>query len=380
MDADGIMALSSKQYEMYGSHRGNFERVELSNQTTRDSILDGIQIGLGIISAIGTCIPGIGWGVALAANSLDALISVGRGDMIGAGMAMFGVFGDMFGWLADAGKAANALSDTAQSAQRISKAVESTEALFGAASIGAMGVVSLTSGAELISKISQEGWTEENKALLQQWILSNVRSVATMGGIQALTRLGQNLVGRRAAASGNLSDDFANGRHTSDESPEGTARRTMGSQSNTERNDAEGIVKSPGDPVDPITGSFFAKQTDFILPDIAGDFRLMRRHQSVSNYEKQLLGTRWVSSLGMRLIVEADEAAMLKDDLSVEHFLRTERGWVNAKGESLAYVMVESQAGYSIQESTTGKTYCYDLTGRLTAVVDSHGNRTGIRD
>ena len=172
MDADGIMALSSKQYEMYGSHRGNFERVELSNQTTRDSILDGIQIGLGIISAIGTCIPGIGWGVALAANSLDALISVGRGDMIGAGMAMFGVFGDMFGWLADAGKAANALSDTAQSAQRISKAVESTEALFGAASIGAMGVVSLTSGAELISKISQEGWTEENKALLQQWILS----------------------------------------------------------------------------------------------------------------------------------------------------------------------------------------------------------------
>ena len=116
MDADGIMALSSKQYEMYGSHRGNFERVELSNQTTRDSILDGIQIGLGIISAIGTCIPGIGWGVALAANSLDALISVGRGDMIGAGMAMFGVFGDMFGCLADAGKAVNALSDTAQNA------------------------------------------------------------------------------------------------------------------------------------------------------------------------------------------------------------------------------------------------------------------------
>lgn len=68
---------------------------------------------LGIISAIGTCIPGIGWGVAVVANVLDASISVGRGDMIGAGMAMFGVFGDMFGCLADAGKAVNALSDTA---------------------------------------------------------------------------------------------------------------------------------------------------------------------------------------------------------------------------------------------------------------------------
>lgn len=152
MDADGIMALSSKQYEMYGSHRGNFERVELSNQTTRDSILDGIQIGLGIISAIGTCIPGIGWGVAVVANVLDASISVGRGDMIGAGMAMFGVFGDMFGCLADAGKAVNALSDTAQNAQRVSDAVKSTEALFGIASIGAMGVATATSGAELFPK------------------------------------------------------------------------------------------------------------------------------------------------------------------------------------------------------------------------------------
>ena len=367
MDADGIMALSSKQYEMYGSHRGNFERVELSNQTTRDSILDGIQIGLGIISAIGTCIPGIGWGVALAANSLDALISVGRGDMIGAGMAMFGVFGDMFGCLADAGKAVNALSDTAQNAQRVSDAVKSTEALFGIASIGAMGVVTATSGAELFSKIGQEGWTEENKALLQQWILSNVRSAVTMGLISGVSRVGGRFAKTASETVGSIGTKVST-----------AARDLAKAGTNTMQDVLNGIRKLLGDPVDPVTGSFIAEQTDFILPDIAGDFRLMRRHQSVSSYEKQLLGTRWVSSLGMRLIVEADEAAMLKDDLSVEHFLRTERGWVNAKGESLAYVMVESQAGYSIQESTTGKTYCYDLTGRLTAVVDSHGNRTEI--
>ena len=367
MDADGIMALSSKQYEMYGSHRGNFERVELSNQTTRDSILDGIQIGLGIISAIGTCIPGIGWGVAVVANVLDASISVGRGDMIGAGMAMFGVFGDMFGCLADAGKAVNALSDTAQNAQRVSDAVKSTEALFGIASIGAMGVVTATSGAELFSKIGQEGWTEENKALLQQWILSNVRSAVTMGLISGVSRVGGRFAKTASETVGSIGTKVST-----------AARDLVKTGTNTMQDVLNGIRKLLGDPVDPVTGSFIAEQTDFILPDIAGDFRLMRRHQSVSSYEKQLLGTRWVSSLGMRLIVEADEAAMLKDDLSVEHFLRTERGWVNAKGESLAYVMVESQAGYSIQESTTGKTYCYDLTGRLTAVVDSHGNRTEI--
>ena len=367
MDADGIMALSSKQYEMYGSHRGNFERVELSNQTTRDSILDGIQIGLGIISAIGTCIPGIGWGVAVVANVLDASISVGRGDMIGAGMAMFGVFGDMFGCLADAGKAVNALSDTAQNAQRVSDAVKSTEALFGIASIGAMGVVTATSGAELFSKIGQEGWTEENKALLQQWILSNVRSAVTVGLISGVSRVGGRFAKTASETVGSIGTKVST-----------AARDLAKAGTNTMQDVLNGIRKLLGDPVDPVTGSFIAEQTDFILPDIAGDFRLMRRHQSVSSYEKQLLGTRWVSSLGMRLIVEADEAAMLKDDLSVEHFLRTERGWVNAKSESLAYVMVESQAGYSIQESTTGKTYCYDLTGRLTAVVDSHGNRTEI--
>lgn len=60
-----------------------------------------------------------------------------------------------------------------------------------------------------------------------------------------------------------------------------------------------------GDPVDPITGSFTAEQTDFILPDIVGEFRLMRRHESLKRHERQLLGDRWLSSIGMRLEVRA---------------------------------------------------------------------------
>ena len=378
MDAGGIMELSSKQYKMYGSHRGNFERVELPNQTKRDTILDGIQIGLGILGAIGPCIPVIGWGVAVAANVADAAISLSRGDKMGACMAVFGVFGDLFSCAAKAGKAANALSDTAQNAQRMADAIQSTEAVFGTAATAAMGIVTVTSGSEILSKIQQEGWTEENTTLLLQWALSNARSYGMMGGIRLLTRGAQNLVSRRTGASGSLADDIATSRRNSEGGTEGAARKTAAGQSNTERNNADGTAKSQGDPVDPITGSFFAKQTDFILPDIVGDFRLMRRHQSVTSYEKQLLGTRWVSSLGMRLIVEENEAAMLKDDLSVEYFLRTEQGWVNAKNKSQAYVMEKTADGYSIAENTTGKTYRYNLDGYLTTIVDQHGNRMEI--
>ena len=362
MDPDGIMSLHSASYSMYGSHRRNYERVELPSYTLRDKILDGIQIGLGAISAIGMCFPGVGWVVSLTANTIDATISLARGDMIGAGMAMLGVFGDVAQGLNKAGKLINA-------ATKISKVKDGVEAVFGWASRGAMLIVAVTSGREIIQKILDEGWTEENKQLLLQWGLTNIRSAVSMGAINAFTKLGQKTVIKYTG------DNSPNLKIAS--STDGV-NKTVENGSNTKQNHMDGTARSKGDPVDPITGNFFAEQTDFILPDIAGDFRLMRRHQSVGSYEKQLLGTRWVSSIGMRLIVEANEAAMLKDDLSVEHFLRTEQGWVNAKNESLAYVMTESPEGYSVRESRTGKNYAYNQNGCLTSIVDLHGNRIEI--
>ena len=133
-----------------------------------------------------------------------------------------------------------------------------------------------------------------------------------------------------------------------------------------------------GDPVDPITGSFTAEQTDFILPDIVGEFRLMRRHESLKRHERQLLGDRWLSSIGMRLDVQGDRAVMLKEDLYEEHFERTAEGWVNCWGGTQAYVLREDGAGYKITENAGGKTYCYNQGGCLTAVIDPHGNRMEI--
>ena len=73
-----IWRYSSKQYEMVWLYEFGeiLSVVGAFKSNDAGSILDGIQIGLGIISAIGTCIPGIGWGVAVVANVLDASISV----------------------------------------------------------------------------------------------------------------------------------------------------------------------------------------------------------------------------------------------------------------------------------------------------------------
>ena len=385
MGSDGNMALSSQQYDMYGSHRGNFERVELSNYTTRDSILDGVQMFLGVVSAIGTCIPGVGWGVAFAANAIDAGISLSRGDLMGAGMAMLGVFGDALGGAAKAGKAANMLGDAMSGTQRVADAAKAVEAYFGLGSIAAMGIVGLTSGAELLQQIAEDGWTEENKAALLQWALTNARSMITMGLISGVSKYGGMFAKTASEAAGSLKNRLSTA--ASDVASNiSSGVRQMGKNVRNAVDNGVDLVKNAKnkiqdwicDPVDPITGAFFAQQTDFILPDITGDFRLMRRHQSVGNYEKQLLGTRWVSSIGMRLVVEDGEAAMLKEDLSVEHFQHTEQGWINAKNGSLAYVMTAAPEGFSILENETGKTYRYDLDGRLISIVDTHGNRTEI--
>ncbi|OUP07850.1 hypothetical protein B5F35_13930, partial [Anaeromassilibacillus sp. An200] len=418
MDQDGIMVLSSPHYSMYGSHRGNYERVELENYTTRDLILDGIQLALSAISLIGMCLPPIGWAVALAASAIDVGISINRGDMIGVGIGVLGVFGDVVGIVSKVGKMGKVLSTVT----RVSKVTSKIEAIYGMVCTSIMLGQNIKSLKEIWEKVSQEGWTSENMQAFQQWLKMSAYSVGTAGAFMAASRLGGNLGARMSQKTGTTRQRLtgAIGEILQDTSAKakGVGSKALSSLKNSGKSAIEtfskagestagavylglksgkngvqnlvgksfeglkawfkGIRDPQGDPVDPVTGSFVAEQTDFILPDIAGEFRLMRRHQSLSSYEKQLLGTRWVSSIGMCLIVEDGEAAMLKDDLSVEHFEKTEQGWINTKNGSLEYRMTETAEGYWIYESVTGKRYGYNGHGNLVSIVDIHGNRTEI--
>ena len=354
MDNTGKMGFSAPLYEMYGSDRQNYERVELENYSKRDMFLDGLQAVLGIVSVVAWLIPPpAGAAIAIAADVIDAGISVARGDMIGAGLAVCGVFGD----IAKGAKIMGKTGKIAKAFTTASKVTGAVETVFGVASMVAMGYNIVTTGFDIISEGFRDGWTPENLAKLQAWSLNLAKQAAQMLATTALKGMVSNVEQRRSAKKAALN-------------PGGEL-----SDAGTKRTDC---VDDPGDPVDPITGSFEAEQTDFILPDINGEFRLMRRHKSLQSFDKQLLGSRWVSSLGMRLILNGEFATMLKEDLYTEQFQRVDSSWINTRAGDRSYELFEIQNGYQIKENTSNKVYYYNEDGCLTAIVDTHGNQTKI--
>ena len=354
MDNTGRMGFSAPLYEMYGSDRQNYERVELENYSKRDMFLDGLQAVLGVVSVAAWLIPPpAGAAIAIAADAVDAGISVARGDMIGAGLAVCGVFGDVAKGAKIMGKAGK-IAKTFTTASKVTGAVET---VFGVTAMVAMGYNIATTGFDIISEGFRDGWTPENLAKLQAWSLNLAKQAAQMLATTALKGLVSDVERHRNAKKAALNSN--------------SKLSDVGSK----RTDC---VDDPGDPVDPITGSFEATQTDFILPDINGEFRLMRRHKSLQSFEKQLLGSRWVSSLGMRLVINGEFATMLKDDLYTEQFQRVDGIWINTRAGDRSYELFETQNGYQIKENTTNKVYYYNEDGCLTAIVDTHGNQTKI--
>lgn len=419
MDNTGKMGFSAPLYEMYGSDRQNYERVEIQNYTDRDKLLDIIQAGLGILSVVAFAIPmPIGAFVAVGADVLDATISVMRGDAIGAGLAVCGVIGDIAEGVeyldkaSSVGKAFNKANDVLNSVGAVERALR-IEKKFGKASRLALLYNFATSGADILLDGIQNGWRQENCDKLSAWAMNWAKQAAQTLATAALKQKVGEFAQRRSGGGSGPETDYNNrqnppeneySRQDSDSHKTGQNDRqnaSMDSGSNQEQdfrygpnnsnqddysksfensNSKQDLVNYPhgGDPVDPITGSFEATQTDFILPDINGEFRLMRRHKSLQSFEKQLLGSRWVSSLGMRLVVNGEFATMLKDDLYTEQFQRVDGIWVNTRAGDRSYELFEVHNGYQIKENTTNKVYYYNEDGCLTAIVDTHGNQTKI--
>ena len=384
MTSNGFMTFSAEAYDMYGKERKNYERVELENYTARDKFLDGLQAVLGVVSIAAWLIPApAGPIIAIAADIADAAISINRGDMIGAGLACCGVIGDVAKGLGmvdkatTAGKALNAANKALGGAEVAQKAGR-IENIFGVASMVAIPVSIAQNGYALYQDVQAEGWTTENKNKFDALMYTAVRQGAQMLLTTSLKNKVDAVTGSRTRApEGDGAPPAKSGGGSGDGSDGGGNRPKSDGEKGPEGQRKNNEDKE-GDPVDPITGSFTAEQTDFILPDIVGEFRLMRRHESLKRHERQLLGDRWLSSIGMRLEVQGDRAVMLKEDLYEEHFERTAEGWVNCWGGTQAYVLREDGAGYKITENAGGKTYCYNQGGCLTAVIDPHGNRMEI--
>ena len=396
MDNEGYMGLNAPQYQMYGSVRRNYEKVVLPKQTPRETLLDWIQVGLTVGSMI--LAPMFPWGTvaAVAMNAVDGFIAYNRGDMIGVGMAVLGGFGDLFTGVAKGAKAAkiaNLTGDAVKSLERTDKILTSIQSVFGLSTMGVMAIYGIVD----FCSILKDGWSETTQQELSAWLANTMRQLATMGAFMSFSKLGNRLgpkpldavedIAEVTRTTGKLSAPMEGILAVSKKINDATdaldsmtrpARNFVNGKINALTNSVKEIWRMIADPIDPITGGFYAEQTDFIIPDIVGVFKLMRRHESVQSHEKQLLGSRWLMNIGMRLKVEGEYASMLKEDLSSVDFRFTDHGWVNCWGESHAYELIEEKDGYLVRENTTGKCWRYNHNGFVVSITDIHGNQTSL--
>ncbi len=133
--------------------------------------------------------------------------------------------------------------------------------------------------------------------------------------------------------------------------------------------------KDCGDPIDVVTGSQRIRQTDFMVRDVTGNFRIRRYYESIYVNKDSMLGERWFSSLSSHVFIGGDRITVMMPDRHMEEFLRREDGsCVNLRGGDGSCTLTLREDGSELCEKKEGRRYCYDADGRLLYIADRNNN------
>lgn len=133
--------------------------------------------------------------------------------------------------------------------------------------------------------------------------------------------------------------------------------------------------KDCGDPIDVVTGSQRIRQTDFMVRDVTGNFRIRRYYESIYVNKDSMLGERWFSSLSSHVFIGGDRITVMMPDRHMEEFLRREDGsCVNLRGGDGSCTLTLREDGCELCEKKEGRRYCYDADGRLLYIADRNNN------
>lgn len=339
MAPDGTLAVFAPQVKMVGFERGNYEKVVLENHTGKDTVLDFTQAVLGIVGMVLTpiCPP-----AAIFAHGANAVISVARGDAIGAVMNVISCGTTA---VASAGK------NTVQASKALLIATKAN-VWFGRVEYAFACLNFVGDMHDLYESISEDGWTKEN--------ISQLLSVGA-------NFLFKTVMQYKAEKDAKMAADAQKKLEANGQKPP--------QSSQTEGGEIPPKVEHRGiDPVNLVTGSFTITNTDFVLPDVCGMYRLKRTYESIHTNDGQILGAKWLCSLGTRAIVQDQTATVLKEDLHLEHFVLENGIWVNQRGGDDSYRFAQNDLGYQLYETQTGKTFSYGLDGQLLSITDRCGN------
>lgn len=339
MAPDGTLAVFAPQVKMVGFERGNYEKVVLENHTGKDTFLDFTQAVLGIVGMVLTpiCPP-----AAIFAHGANAVISVARGDAIGAVMNVISC-----GTTA----VASATKNTVQASKALLIATKAN-VWFGRVEYAFACLNFVGDMHDLYESISEDGWTKEN--------------ISQLLGVGA-NFLFKTVMQYKAEKDAKMAADAQKKLEANGQKPP--------QSSQTEGGEIPPKVEHRGiDPVNLVTGSFTITNTDFVLPDVCGMYRLKRTYESIHTNDGQILGAKWLCSLGTRAIVQDQTATVLKEDLHLEHFVLENGIWVNQRGGDDSYRFAQNDLGYQLYETQTGKTFSYGLDGQLLSITDRCGN------
>ena len=349
MAPDGTLAVFAPQVKMVGFERGNYEKVVLQNHTWKDTVLDLVQAGLGIAGMVASVISPIFPPASLFAvgfHGANALISVGRGDAIGAVMNVISC-------------GTTAVASTAKNTVQASKALliaTKANVWFGRVEYAFACLNFVGDMHDLYESISEDGWTKEN--------------ISQLLGVGA-NFLFKTVMQYKAEKDAKMATDAQKGLEADGQKPPQSAQAEGG----------DGLAKNDfciDDPINIVTGSFTITHTDFALSDVCGMYRLKRTYESIHTNDGQILGAKWLCSLSTRVVVQEQTATVLKEDLHLEHFVFEHGSWVNQRGGDKSYQFCQNDSGYQLYETLTGKTFSYGANGQLLSITDRCGNETII--
>lgn len=369
---DSDIFLNGKVFQWLGYTQGEHDIVEEEYQDWVDMALDGLQLALDFAGMI----PGIGTFFDIG----NAVISLARGDFVGAGMSLFAAIPG----IGDACTAAKMGVKAYKAAQKTQKVLTKADKITRFVKAIYKGLKVLDSSCDaysVIQEIAKDGFSFKNpndwKKLIKlvslaRGTVSDIKDISdTKNAIKSGVEETNHVI------SPNSDPDGPFPHYDNSAAAEETDRNSNTHGQNNEGSDnRRNNAHTTEDPIDVISGSLLAEYVDLSMEDILEPFEIKRYYESIYNNRGGMIGDKWRFAFETSLTRQDDFITIQMPDLHMEKFHKEENRWNNLRREDESYLLIETVDGYLLKSRGSSMSYLYDAQGKLISQTDEHGNTT----
>ena len=174
--------------------------------------------------------------------------------------------------------------------------------------------------------------------------------------------------------AGKLTQESKKKKKKSSQNGKGVYKKSNSPKANNQR---EQNVKTSGDPVNVVTGSFYIDATDLLIEDRGINLEIKRKYNSTDESVGPM-GKGWTFEFESRIERRGDELTYIYPDGSVKEFEKKEEGWINVSDDNESDKLTELENGGFTLKNKDKKTYTYDKDGKLISISDKNNNTLKI--